>query len=128
MGGLATLQTLATLTAVTLNVCPIFDEIPGTCFCPYLWNGVCGYADVVGWVFRRKRPMIVQKGSKPLPPLSLPASFPHNVTPHKADKRDETEEWRVGKRSGKEVAGLSFTGHGILGWYAHSSLASCQTP
>ncbi|KAM3573735.1 hypothetical protein VYU27_004313 [Nannochloropsis oceanica] len=28
MGGLATLQTLATLTAVTLNVCPIFDEIP----------------------------------------------------------------------------------------------------
>lgn len=33
MGGLAILQTLATLCAVTLNVCPIFDEIPGTCLC-----------------------------------------------------------------------------------------------
>jgi hypothetical protein len=90
MGGLNTLQTLATLTAVTLNVCPIFDEIPGTCLCSCLWNGGCGDADFVGWVFRMKRPMIVQQESKPLLPLSLPASFPLNVTLHQAGNRDMT--------------------------------------
>lgn len=54
MGGLAILQTLATLTAVTLNVCPIFDEIPGTCV--GLARGGCV---VVGWLWGqdgRKRP------------------------------------------------------------------------
>lgn len=41
MGGLAILQTLATLCAVTLNVCPIFDEIPGTCFYAWWWLWWC---------------------------------------------------------------------------------------